>query len=133
MTNGTLPSRRLLVVDDDHGIRYLMGELLRRMGFEAVLAASGGAALEMLTHRTFDGVLLDLVMPGLSGREVLHEIRRQGFEMPVIIISGYEGLASELLQEGAQAFLVKPIDPARLQDLLRLHLGLPANTPQPPI
>jgi len=125
---GTSPLRRLLVVDDDYGIRYIVGELLRWMGYEVVLAASGSDALALLPEGRFDGVLLDLVMPGMSGKEVLHEMRTRGFTMPVIIISGYEGLASDMLREGAQAFLVKPIDTKRLQDTLRLHLGHPAST-----
>ncbi|HSN03662.1 MAG TPA: response regulator [Nitrospira sp.] len=123
MMKAASPLRRLLVIDDDHGIRYILGELLRWMGYEVSLAASGTDALTMLPDGLFDGVLLDLVMPGMSGKEVLHEIRTRGFTMPVIIISGYEALASDMLREGAQAFLVKPIDTGRLRDTLALHLG----------
>lgn len=118
---------KLLVVDDDEDTRFVIGEFLQFKGWQVALAASGEKALEMLGAEDFHGVLLDLMMPGMPGQAVLREIRARGFTMPIIIISGYGDLASDVLREGAQAYLPKPLDKSQLQQLLALHVGSPKD------
>src|SRR5205085_10033785 len=77
----------LLVVDDDDNNRDLLSRRLRRKGFSVAVAASGREALERIARRRFDLVLLDIMMPGMSGVEVLEEIRGRHSlaELPVIM------------------------------------------------
>ncbi len=83
----TSPSGTLLIVDDDEANRDMLSRRLERKGFEVAVAEDGCRAIELVRNRPFDLVLLDVLMPGLSGLEVLRELRR-GFpatELPVIM------------------------------------------------
>jgi CheY-like chemotaxis protein len=125
--NSPSPDKHILLVDDDENTRLAVGDMLEWMGYRVTVAASGPEALDYLEHDRFDGVLLDLIMPGMNGRDVLREIRARGYTMPVIIVSGYRDLASDMQREGAQAFLLKPFPQHSLRELLALHIGLPTE------
>lgn len=105
---------RLLVVDDTADNRALLSRVFSNRGFETTQADSGAAALALMEQRSFDAVLLDILMPGMDGIEVLKRIRRthSRSNLPVIMVSGKSAkmdvaLALEL---GANDYITKPID-----------------------
>jgi DNA-binding response OmpR family regulator len=78
----------ILVVDDEQGIRELLDTLLRRKGYDVILAASGREGLKVFRRERPDVVVLDLKMPGIDGLTVLQEIRHLNPSQPVIILTG---------------------------------------------
>ena len=106
----------VLVVDDDEGVRDVAEGLLVEAGFRVETAASGAAALARVREGGVGAVLLDLVMPDLSGADVLRVLAAEQPELPVVIASGYKReLAAERLgRAGAFAFVQKPFDPESL-------------------
>lgn len=104
----------LLVVDDNEMNRDLMSVQFGRAGYKVVLAHSGYDALELIETSHFDLVLLDMMMPGLSGLDVLHEIRKQYsiLNLPVIIVTAddLEQSIITALQAGANDYLTKPLN-----------------------
>jgi light-regulated signal transduction histidine kinase (bacteriophytochrome) len=117
---------QLLVVDDDEANRDVLRRQLERQGYTVEEAASGSEALTELRQRPFDAVLLDLVMPEMSGLEVLKEMKRDTalHEVPVLVISASDDLASvaESIKRGAEDYLLKPFDPVLLRARLSATL-----------
>ncbi|MCZ4108369.1 sigma-54 dependent transcriptional regulator [Brevundimonas diminuta] len=110
-------AKTVLVVDDDPTQRRLIQAVLDREGYAVVHAESGGEAIDRLTKGGgADVVLLDLVMPGLSGLEALAEMRTAGVTTPVIVLTANGGIETvvKAMQAGAQDFFVKPVGPDRL-------------------
>ena len=104
--------RQLLsvVVDDDESVRESLPDLLREFGFAAEAFSS---AKEFLSSRCVDRtncLILDVVMPGMSGPELQIELKRRGREIPIIFITGQEDEATRtrVLRDGAAGFLLKP-------------------------
>lgn len=116
----------IAVIDDDLHINNMLCELLTREGYEVVRAFSGGEALAVLEKTTPDLVLLDLMMPGLSGEQVLPKIR----DIPVIIMSAKVDVGSkvDLLLSGAVDYVTKPFDTKEL--LARIQVQLRRNSRQ---
>jgi two-component system, NtrC family, response regulator AtoC len=112
---------RVLVVDDDSLLRKLIADQLARAEFDAVPAASGKAALEVLRETDFDVVLLDIMMPDLSGLDALREIRQ--FEDPpeVVMLTGDTSLATgvEAMRHGAYDYLTKPATLDEMEAVIR--------------
>jgi CheY-like chemotaxis protein len=114
----------ILVVDDDAPILLLMRNLLREFGFEPITASSGPKALEAARTRTPDLILLDRHMPGMSGDEVLRELRGDAplASVPVLILSGEPMEPHELGRLGAIGSVLKPFDLATLVETIRKYL-----------
>jgi DNA-binding NtrC family response regulator len=116
--------RRLLVVDDDRTFRLSTAELLRLDGHEVDTAADAAEAVDLLSTRSFDLVLLDLRMPGMDGLTAVEVLRTRGLRAPILMISGFGTIdtAVESLHRGADHFLSKPVDPdilsAKVAELL---------------
>jgi adenylate cyclase len=114
---------RILVVDDNASNRDLLGRQLTRSGHRVADADGGHAALDRLATETFDLILLDMMMPDISGYEVLRRLKAQEntADVPVIMISALDDLDSvtRCLEAGAVDYLLKPFDPA----LLRARIG----------
>ena len=110
----TINSNRLLLVDDDQLARDLMSLRLQRMGYEITVADDGSQALEILKVQNIDLVLLDMMMPGLSGYEVLSEIRKSFslLSLPVIMVTAHDEQEHiiKALETGANDYLVKPVN-----------------------
>jgi CheY-like chemotaxis protein len=105
----------VLVVDDDPAVARLLQAILATEGIQVEKANSGEAALAWLHdgHEEPDVILLDLMMPGMDGRQVFQEARRTGVETPVIFCSAYG--ANEARREvGAQGAIDKPFSPDTL-------------------
>lgn len=100
----------ILVVDDEGAIRYSISKTLQRVGYQVHTAASGEEALEMMQFQNYDVVLTDIRMPGLTGVELLAQIKKQAPDAVVILLTGYASLetAVESLRLGAHDYLVKP-------------------------
>jgi two-component system alkaline phosphatase synthesis response regulator PhoP len=100
----------ILVVDDEGAIRYSISKTLQRVGYQVHTAASGEEALEMMQFQDYDVVLTDIRMPGLTGVELLAQIKKQAPDAVVILLTGYASLetAVESLRLGAHDYLVKP-------------------------
>ncbi len=110
-------AKTVLVVDDDPTQRRLAQAVLEREGYAVVHAESGGEAIDRLTGGGgADVVLLDMVMPGMSGMEALAEIRTAGVTTPVIVLTASGGVDAvvKAMQAGAQDFFVKPVSAERL-------------------
>lgn len=106
------PARTILAVDDSRTNLNAISQQLAKHGFLVVLCESGGEALSLIAARGFDLVLLDLVMPGMSGLSVLREIRggRETADLPVIVITGRNDPQTtvEALNAGADDHVAKP-------------------------
>ncbi|MBB5746127.1 sigma-54-dependent transcriptional regulator [Brevundimonas variabilis] len=120
-------AKTVLVVDDDPTQRRLVQAVLDREGYAVVHAENGGEAIDRLTKGGgADVVLLDMVMPGMSGLECLAEIRTAGITAPVIVLTANGGIDSvvKAMQAGAQDFFVKPASPERILVGIRNALQL---------
>ena len=102
----------VLLVDDDEPILISLGNYLERNNFRVQTANSGEAALSLFRAAFFDLVITDLVMGGISGIQVLQEIKKINSEIGVFILTGQADmtLAIEALRAGADDFLIKPYD-----------------------
>lgn len=118
---------KILIVEDDVNINNLLKEALSGNGYTCGQAFSGTEAALWLEKESWALVLLDLMLPGMTGEEVLGLIRRQG-DVPVIVLTAKDALAEklELLTNGADDYITKPFDieevVARVQIQLR-HAG----------
>ncbi|MDP3192999.1 response regulator [Rhodoferax sp.] len=103
----------ILVVDDEEVVRLSYARSLASEHCKVEMVSNGKDALQVMTQRPFDVVLLDLLMPGMNGMTVLSSIKRQWPESEVIIITGYPALetAKEAVSLGAYDYLAKPAGP----------------------
>jgi two-component system, OmpR family, alkaline phosphatase synthesis response regulator PhoP len=119
--------RRLLLVEDDPTLRQALTFNLAREGYEVSSAADGETALEAARNERLDLILLDVMLPGMSGVEVLRVLRRDGVTTPVIILSakGEEIDRVVGLKVGADDYVAKPFSRpellARIEAVLRRH------------
>ncbi len=112
-THGFTPSGfSVLVVDDEPHFRDSLRQLLEAQGYQVAVAGGGAEAIEVLDSTPFDIVLLDLVMPGVNGRNVLEHIATKGLDTAVIVISGTTSVqeATSALVKGAEDYVGKPYD-----------------------
>ena len=119
-------SETVLIVDDDPVQRRLLDAMVRRFGYQALVAEGGDAALALLGGaQRIDGVVLDLVMPDLDGLGVLARMREAGMDIPVIVQTAHGGIDNvvSVMRAGATDFVVKPASPERLQVSLRNALA----------
>jgi DNA-binding NtrC family response regulator len=110
-------NKTVLVVDDDPTQRRLIQGVLEREAFRVSHAESGAAALDHLASGSpADVVLLDLVMPGMTGQETLAEMRLRGFDQPVIVVTATGGIDTVVaaMRAGACDFFIKPASPERI-------------------
>ena len=117
-------SKRVLIVDDEDGIRSSLERLLSFEKFKTFAAADGASALDLAASERIDIVLLDIKMPGMDGLEVLGKLKELLPDLPVIIISGHGTISTavEATKLGAFDFLEKPLDAERL--LLSIRNGI---------
>ena len=121
--------KTIAVIDDDPDIGNMLEELLTREGYRVLRAYSGTEALYLLTARRPDLVLLDLMLPGLSGEELLPKLEG----IPVIVVSARAGVSDKvsLLMNGAADYVTKPFDNAELLARIAVQLRSGAQRQNP--
>ncbi|MCX8067885.1 MAG: response regulator transcription factor [Anaerolineae bacterium] len=118
-----MAQERILVVDDDSEMLTLLRALLEAQGFAVYTASSGEAALHLLPQVAPDLIILDVLMPGLDGKEVCQRIRRQS-TVPILFLTAVDAVESVVdgLSRGADDYLSKPFHPAELVARIRAML-----------
>jgi DNA-binding response OmpR family regulator len=115
---------KILVVDDDDGVRFYLEETLARDGHEVTAVESGQAAMDQITSQQFDLALIDLKLQDMDGTEVLSTLRRQSPQTVAIMLTGHGTLetAVEALRQGAHDYLFKPCKTVELRESIRTGL-----------
>lgn len=111
---------QILVVDDEEKIREGCRMILADMGFDVATAANGSQGLQMIEEKHFDIILLDLMMPVISGFDVLYRVNDLHPDTVVIVITGYATIehSVEAMKKGAFDFIPKPFDPNQLRSVV---------------
>lgn len=132
---GSLPRRRILVVDDTRVAAYTLGKLLEALGQEVVVACDADAALDLARSSRPDLIISDIGMPGVDGYELVRQLRRTpGLEhVPIVALTGYgqESDRRRAIAAGFDAHLIKPISIQALQELLESLARPDTNRPAP--
>lgn len=129
------PKPTVLLVDDEPDITANLAPFLERSGFAVAVARDGNEALRQVANGLPDLVVMDVLMPGMDGREALRQLRRGGNWTPVILLTqvGESTERAMALEEGADDYLNKPFDPhelvARLRAVLRRAGSRPGRPP----
>ncbi|MDV2684543.1 response regulator [Alkalihalophilus sp. As8PL] len=115
---------KVLVVDDQYGIRVLLTEILQKDGYQLYQAANGVQALKVVEEDSPDLVLLDMKIPGMDGLEILRRIKEKHEEIQVIMMTAYGelNLINEAMQLGAITHFAKPFDIDDVRKVIKDHL-----------
>jgi len=126
-------AQRILVADDDPSTLEGLRVLLANWGYEVETASDGLVALQKISAAEPKAVITDVVMPMMNGLELLGALRIERPGMPVIVLTGQGGLDTLLraTQQGAYAYLLKPVDVGRLKRVLASALAKPAGATTP--
>jgi signal transduction histidine kinase len=119
-----MDTAKILVVDDDPGVQFLVEETLGECGYQVVPVSDGETALELIQDTEFDLALIDLKLAAVEGLEVLNTLRRCKPDTAAIILTGHGSLESAImaLREGASDYLLKPWTPEQLRASVRAGL-----------
>ncbi|TRO53855.1 response regulator [Candidatus Bathyarchaeota archaeon] len=119
-------SRTILIVDDDKSILRTFTRILQKNGYKIETAETGKEAIEKVIDKHYDLALLDIRLPDMDGTELLAKIKEQMLNTIKIMITGFPSLESgvKALDEGADAYLVKPVKPEDLLMLIKEKLKL---------
>ncbi|PLR67840.1 response regulator [Bacillus sp. UMB0893] len=122
-------NEKILIVDDQYGIRILLNEVFQKAGYQTFQAANGFQALEIVDKQSPDLVLLDMKIPGMDGIEILKRMRVVEPDIRVIIMTAYGEL--DMIQEakdlGALTHFAKPFDIDEIRDAVRKYLPIRSN------
>ncbi|MGA1826617.1 MAG: response regulator [bacterium] len=120
-----MDKKRILVVDDQKNAREGLTQLLIKEGYEVVAAATGAVALNMVKKQDFDLIITDLMMPEVSGLDILGEIAEKKLNIDVIIVTAYGEVNSYLkaMTLGAFDYLNKPIKVKELHHIINEALN----------
>src|SRR6188472_3777095 len=100
----------VLVIDDEEVLRDILGTLLEREGYSVRLASTGQEGLDLAKSLPFDAVIVDVMMPGIDGLQVLEELKKHDEELPVLMITAYASMESAIaaMKKGAFDYITKP-------------------------
>ena len=115
--------KRLLIAEDEDGIRRMIRSILERRGFHITEARNGKEAINFLSSETFDLLLVDLMMPMVSGYRVIEELRARQPNVPAIVITAAGEIGRGLLPDGVQV-IRKPFDPQALAEAVIALIGV---------
>ncbi len=101
---------RVLIIDDEEVLRDVLEAVLRREGFDVLLAATGEEGLALLDGEEVDLIILDMMLPGMSGSEVLRVVKETDPDIPVVIVTAYSSIdgAIDAMKQGAFHYIPKP-------------------------
>lgn len=121
----TAPSQdpRILLVDDNTIVRDMLVDLVGSLGYRADSAASGEEALALFDRRRYGMVLTDLLMPGMSGWDVLAALRQRDADIPVVIVTGSPVVGDPRASQPGVAVLKKPVDVTALDAMIKKMLN----------
>jgi len=124
-------NKTILIVDDEISVSRSIREVLLGEGYGVEMAPGGQEALGLIREKFYDLIIVDLMMPGLNGVDLLRQIKTESPKSPVIMITGYPTMKSSLLamQLGAFDFLPKPFLPNTLRQIVAKALEAPGKTP----
>jgi two-component system, response regulator, stage 0 sporulation protein F len=116
---------KVLIVDDQFGIRILLNEVFQKEGYQTFQAANGVQALEILTKKEPDIVLLDMKIPGMDGIEILKRMKKLNQDIRVIIMTAYGELymIQEAKDLGALTHFAKPFDIDYLREAVKKYIA----------
>jgi DNA-binding NtrC family response regulator len=131
MSNAPASSLRILIVDDDRAQRSLLETFLQSHGYVTQSAASGEAALQLLTEDRYAMMISDVRMPGMSGLETLRRVRQKNPDLPVLLVTAFADIRSAVsaMRDGAVNYLAKPIDLDELLVTIAKAIHAPAPAP----
>ncbi|MEC2055352.1 response regulator [Peribacillus psychrosaccharolyticus] len=122
-------SGKILIVDDQFGIRILLNEVFHKEGYQTFQAANGIQALEILTNHSPDLVLLDMKIPGMDGNEILKRMKQIDPDIKVIIMTAYGEL--DMIQQakdlGAITHFAKPFDIDDIRSAVRKYVPVQSS------
>ncbi len=126
-------SARVLLVEDEPGLVLTLGDRLRREGYEVETAADGPSGFARAAHEAFDVILLDVMLPGRSGLDVLRDLRQRGVATPVLMLTARGQIEDRVvgLKLGADDYVVKPFAMAELLARIEARLRRPAAPAAP--
>ena len=113
--------KRILIVEDDEEMRSLLKDFIEAEGFETDSASNGSEAFRKLAKESFDLIITDVRMPGLTGLDILPGVRKLQPEASIIVITafGSEEVCRRAFERGATAYLEKPIHLSKLRTVIR--------------
>jgi len=125
--NNTAMSEKILVVEDEEGLRLFYEEELTSEGYEVITARNGKEAIQRLEEGSPDLIILDIVMPVMDGMEALSRILRKDRKIPIILNSSYSAYRDDFMSWAADAYVTKSTDltelKTKIQDLLKKKRG----------
>src|SRR5438552_1564272 len=109
-------SSHILLIEDEPGLQLTLRDLLTGEGYQLETASDGERGLRYAQTGRFDLILLDVMLPGMSGFDVCRELRNRGIDTPTLILTARTQVADRIagLKMGADDYLAKPFDPAEL-------------------
>ena len=119
--------KKILIIDDQRGIRLLLNEVFSKNMYKVYQAANGMEALQILENQPIDCILLDMRIPGMNGIEILREIRERNLDMPIFMMTAFEEeeMVAEAKRLGVIKFFTKPFNVFDLRnevnDILKMH------------
>lgn len=116
--------KKLLIVDDQFGIRILLNEVFQKEGYKIFQASNGKQALDIVKMRRPDLVLLDIKIPGIDGIEILKRMKKIVPDIKVIVMTAYGELnmIEEAMELGAITYFAKPFDIEEMRDTVKKHI-----------
>lgn len=113
--------KKILIVDDEKIVCKLFAEMLNQYGYQAVTEADAHRIMDHLWAERFDLVLLDLIMPGINGLDLLRQVKQHFEELPVVIVTGHGSIETAVasMQAGASDFVTKPVEASVLDIRIR--------------
>ena len=122
---------RILLAEDETSLNKLITKTLKKNGYTVDSCFDGKEALYYLSHAEFDAAILDIMMPELSGLEVLTFLRKQGNSLPILLLTARDSIEDRVLglDSGANDYLIKPFAFEELLARLRVLLRTPVTVP----
>lgn len=116
--------KRLLIVEDEETLRESLGRVLVQEGYEVDSVGSSEAALQIISEKSYELIITDIILPGINGIQLLKKCREKNPEMRVIIITAFASIetAVEAIRAGAFDYLVKPIVHREIKEVIRRAL-----------